>query len=72
MLVNIRIKGMKLRKDPGANACAPEFDLKKLTFLEGSVQFPLSNPANVLVEEKLEKMTSRNEIFRITYGCEMA
>ena len=65
-------KRMKLRKDPGANACAPEFDLKKLTFLGGSVQFPLSNPANVLVEEKLEKTTSRNEIFRITYGCKMA
>ena len=30
--VNIRIKGMQLRKDPGANACAPEFYLKKLTF----------------------------------------
>ena len=30
--VNIRIKGIQLRKDPGANACAPEFYLKKLTF----------------------------------------
>ena len=52
--VNIRIKGMQLRKDPGVNACAPKFDLEKTNFLGGSVQFPLSNPATVLVGGNLE------------------
>ena len=61
-----------MKKDPGANACAPGFGLKKLTFLVASVQFPLSNPANALVEEKLKNLTSRNEKFEITYGCKMA
>ena len=46
--------------------------LEKTNFFIASVQFPLSNPANVLVEGKLENLTSRNEKFEITYVGKMA
>ena len=40
----------KFRARIGKDTGAPENYSKKLTFLVASVQFPLSNPANVLVD----------------------